>query len=67
MLPLLLKKSIRTALKNKAYTLVNIIGLALGLSSFIMIMMWVHHEITFDSHNPNADRIYQLKIGRAHV
>ena len=47
---------------NKAFTILNISGLAIGMSAFIIIMLWVSDELSYDSYNVNADRIYKMKM-----
>lgn len=50
----------RNLLKNKAFSTINILGLAIGLSCFILIMMYVVDELSYDKFNTNADRIYRV-------
>lgn len=58
-----LKIALRNLWKNKGYTAVNIGGLAIALSAFIMVVMYVGFETTFDHHIPNHSRIYL--VGRS--
>jgi putative ABC transport system permease protein len=46
--------------KQKLYTLINVIGLAVGLACFILIGLFVRHETSFDRQFANADRIYRV-------
>src|SRR5512133_4383247 len=57
-----LKTAIRSLLKNKLISLINIIGLAIGLASFILILSYTNHELSFDRFHKNADRIYRCVI-----
>ncbi|HEY5751272.1 MAG TPA: ABC transporter permease [Chryseolinea sp.] len=50
----------RTLLKNKGYSFINIGGLALGMTVAMLIGLWMHDELTFDSSHPNHDRIAQV-------
>lgn len=50
----------RNLLKNKGFTAINIIGLALGIGCFIMISMFVIDELSYDRYHENADRIYRI-------
>lgn len=50
----------RTLLKNKAYSIINTGGLALGMTVAMLIGLWMHDELTFDSSHPNHDRIAQV-------
>lgn len=50
----------RSLLKNKFYSLLNILGLAIGLSCFILISLYVVDELSYDRYNEKADRIYRI-------
>ncbi|WP_282040803.1 ABC transporter permease [Winogradskyella flava] len=50
----------RNLLKKKAFTVINIIGLSLGVGCFIMISMFVIDEISYDRYHEKADRIYRI-------
>ncbi|WP_417451667.1 ABC transporter permease [Kordiimonas sp.] len=52
--------ALRNLIKNKLYSAINIIGLAVGLAACIMIMLFVRDEFSYDKHWSNADRIYRL-------
>ena len=47
-------------LKQKLYTLINLTGLAVGLACFILIGLFVRHELAYDRGWANADRIYRI-------
>ena len=51
----------RNLLKNKSYTLINVIGLALGIAAFVLIRGYVHFEKSYDRMNPDADNIYRVE------
>ena len=51
----------RTILKNKAYALINFIGLTCGLSLALLILVYVRSELSFDRFHEKADRVYRLK------
>src|SRR4030095_4926678 len=55
-----LKIAWRNLIKNKTYSLLNVIGLAAGLTCFIFIAIWVNDELSFDRFNKKADRIVLL-------
>lgn len=55
-----LKISWRNLLKNKTFSLINIIGLAIGLACFILIALYVADELSYDRHHAHADRIYRI-------
>jgi len=46
--------------RQKVYSVVNIAGLALGLTFFMLIMLYIHFELSFDRHNKHAQRIYRV-------
>lgn len=60
MLKNLIKTSFRNLLKNKAFTIINILGLTLGLVAFLLILFYVSDELSYDRYNINADRIYRI-------
>jgi putative ABC transport system permease protein len=54
------KITLRNLFKNKVYSFINIFGLAVGLASCIIILLYVTHELSYDKHYENADRIYRV-------
>jgi putative ABC transport system permease protein len=50
----------RSLLKNKGLSLINIGGLAMGMSVALLIGLWVYDELSFDKENPNYDRVAQV-------
>ena len=50
----------RTLLRHKLFTTINILGLAIGLASFLLINEYIHFEESYDRFFTNADRIYRL-------
>ncbi len=50
----------RSLLKQKLYSIINIGGLAVGLTSFILIFLYVQHELSYDTFFPNSDQIYRV-------
>jgi putative ABC transport system permease protein len=46
--------------KNKGYSFLNILGLAVGMAVFILIFLYVQHETSFDRWHENADRIIRV-------
>jgi len=65
-----LKTAFRNLVKSKFYTSLNIIGLAAGLATCLLIMLYVMDELSYDKYNINADRIYrvnnEVKFGDNH-
>lgn len=54
------KTALRSLFKNKAFTLINVLGLFLGLTAFLLIYAYVSFEKSYDGFHPNADRIYRV-------
>src|SRR6476620_1491312 len=55
-----LKVALRSLWKNKAFSAINIIGLAAGLAVCLLIVLYVVDELSYDKYNKNADRIYRI-------
>ncbi len=55
-----IKTAFRSLLKNKGFTALNVFGLALGLATCLLIIFYVFDELSFDSYNKKADRIYRI-------
>jgi putative ABC transport system permease protein len=51
----------RFSLKDKFYSLLNLFGLAIGLASAILIILYIQDEMSFDKHNEHHERIYRLE------
>lgn len=52
----------RNLTRNKSYALINIGGLTLALTVLIIIMLFVRHELSFDTFFENSDRTYRVLI-----
>ncbi|MGD9158556.1 MAG: ABC transporter permease [Desulfobacteraceae bacterium] len=52
--------AINNLLKNKLYSAINIIGLAVGLAACIIISIYVQHELSYDRHWEKGDLIYRI-------
>lgn len=55
-----LKTSFRSILKHRAYSLINISGLALGISCCILMFLFIKSELSYDRYHERADRIYRV-------
>lgn len=55
-----IKTAIRSLQKNKGFTAINILGLALGLATCLLIVFYVADELSYDNYNTKADRIYRV-------
>jgi len=65
-----LKIAVRNLRKHKAYSFINIAGLAIGMACCILILLHVQSELSYDEHHEKAARIYRvaadLKFGGSH-
>jgi putative ABC transport system permease protein len=52
--------ALRNLRKNKAYSLINITGLAIGMGCSILILLWVRDELGYDRFHANFDRIHRV-------
>ncbi len=52
----------RNLIRQKGYSLINILGLSIGLAAFILIVLFVRHELSFDRFHEKSDRIYRLCV-----
>jgi putative ABC transport system permease protein len=55
-----LKTTIRNLIKHKTYSVINILGLAIGISSFLIIYLYISDEISYDRYHSKAKEIYRL-------
>lgn len=56
-----IKIALRSLRKRLAYSLINVIGLSIGLTCFIFIGLFVHLELSYDSFHEKSDRIYRIE------
>ena len=54
------KVAIRYLMKYKEYTVINVLGLAVGIACCILIMLFVRNEFSYDKFHSKADRIYRI-------
>src|SRR4029077_10666772 len=54
------KIAFRNLSRHKAFSIINISGLAIGMACSIFIMLWVWDELSYDSFHTKADRICRL-------
>jgi putative ABC transport system permease protein len=52
--------SVRSLMRSPGFSVINIVGLAVGLATFGLISFYVYHEFSFDRYHTNADRIYRV-------
>ncbi|MGZ3871768.1 MAG: ABC transporter permease, partial [Mucilaginibacter sp.] len=50
----------RGMMKNKFFSIVNILGLSVGLTCCMLIALYLHYETSYDSYQKNIDNLYQV-------
>ena len=50
----------RNISRHKAYSFINLSGLAIGMASSILILLWVQNELSYDRFHKNADQTYRI-------
>jgi putative ABC transport system permease protein len=56
-----LKISIRSFIRNKIYSIINILGLSIGLACVLIILSWVRYEMSFDDYHKYSNRIIRVQ------
>lgn len=51
--------ALRNLVKNKVYSIINICGLAIGIATTLLILLWVADELSYDRYHTNADQLYR--------
>ncbi len=64
--PIMIRNYLKIAWRNlmlrKAFTAINILGLAIGLASCLLIILFVQHELSYDKYHTKAARMYRMTI-----
>lgn len=60
MLKNLLTISFRSLLKDKAYSIINILGLTIGITCSLLLLMYILDEFSYDRYHKNANNIYRI-------
>src|SRR5574341_1340357 len=58
--------ALRNLARHRAYSIINIVGLAVGLATSIFIFLWVIDEMSFDTFHKNVDNIYMVMINNTY-
>nr|WKN40119.1 ABC transporter permease [Tunicatimonas sp. TK19036] len=56
--------ALRNLLKHKVFSLINILGLAIGMAACLLILQYVSYELSYDDFHANKENIYRLKQNR---
>jgi len=56
-----IKIAFRNLLRHKVYSIINILGLAIGMACAILLLLFVRDELSYDKHNSKYERIYMVK------
>jgi putative ABC transport system permease protein len=59
-----LKIAWRNATRHKAYSAINILGLAIGIAACLLILQYVSFELSYENFQVNKDRIYRVQQDR---
>jgi len=57
-----LKTAWRNLMKNKTFSFINVVGLAIGLTCFILMAVFVFDELSYDKYPSDADNIYRVNL-----
>ena len=57
-----LQIAIRNMKRDKIFTMINIIGLAVGITCFIALAVYIVNEFSYDKYNKKADQIYRVYV-----
>lgn len=52
--------AIRNIARHKVHSTINVVGLAIGLASFVLIFLYVADEVSYDTYHSKSDRIYRV-------
>jgi len=60
MLRSLIQVAIRNIRRDATYSLINIIGLTIGITGSLLLMLYIYDDLSFDRFHEKADRIYRI-------
>jgi putative ABC transport system permease protein len=58
-----LKNSYRVLLNKKGYLLINLIGLGIGIASFLVLSLYIYNDLSYNHFNKNLANIYRIREG----
>jgi putative ABC transport system permease protein len=59
-----LKIALRNLAKRKGYTVINVLGLGIGMAVCLLIVLFIRDELSFDRHHEKGDRVFRLVVDR---
>ena len=59
-----LNSAFRSIGKQKVFSIINVLGLALGMAAFIMIIQYTTFELSYDSQHENKDKLFRMQLDR---
>ncbi|MFN8341007.1 MAG: ABC transporter permease [Cyclobacteriaceae bacterium] len=59
-----LKTAVRSLLRQRVFTLINVMGLSVSITACLLIVLYVNHELSYDTFYAHGDRIYKLALER---
>lgn len=62
MLRLFVKTLTRSFIRNKGNSLINLLGLSVGMACCLLMMFWIADELSYDKYHENSERIYRLCV-----
>ena len=57
-----LKVAIRNITKHKFFSIINILGLTIGIAGCLFVSMYIYYELTYDHFHEKGDRIYRMNL-----
>lgn len=52
--------AVRNMMRNKSFTLINLLGLSIGIGCCLLLVLYVTHEYSYDKHHDNAGNLYRI-------
>lgn len=57
-----LKNAVRTLISQRFYSIINIVGLSIGITACILVTFYVKHDLSYDTYHKNAENIYRIEF-----
>jgi putative ABC transport system permease protein len=61
-----LKIALRSMLRNKAYSLINIVGLSVGVACCLLLALYIHEEMSYDKHHQEGNNLFRVTTSLNH-